>query len=344
MKVFVTGGCGFLGTHICLFYAERGADVIAYDSLAKHEFSRNPYMRPEARNYNKDILTQAGVHVVVEDIRNKSVLMKYIKDCDYICHTAAQPAMTISWEDPELDFSTNSTGTFNVLDVARQLKIPIAVCSSIHTYGPDKINSEIQEERTRYIRNPIAIDENEPLLQGVVTPLHASKRCNEIYTQSFIDTYGLKAACFRLTGIYGPYQFGGEDHGWVGNFSIKAVMGEPITIFGTGKQIRDVLYASDVAEAFHAFYKTQKPGIYTIGGGNMAMLSLLESIDVIGEIIGKKPEIRFDKDRFGDLRYFVADYTKFQKATGWTPKVEPNEGIKNLISWIRENENLFYKK
>jgi CDP-paratose 2-epimerase len=344
MKVLVTGGCGFLGTHICLFYAEKGAKVIAYDNLAKHEFSRNLYMRPEARDYNKNILKEAGVHVVVEDIRNKAALMEHAAGCDYICHTAAQPAMTISWENPELDFSTNTIGTFNVLDVARSLKIPIAICSSIHTYGPNKINSEVIEEKKRYIRKPEAIDENEPLLQGVVTPLHASKRCNEIYTQSFIDTYGLKAACFRLTGIYGPYQFGGEDHGWVANFSIRAVIGEPITIFGTGKQLRDILYATDVAEAFDDFYRVQRPGIYTIGGGQKAMVSLLESIDIISEIVAAKIEIKFDKERFGDLRYFVADYGKFHGVTGWEPKIMPEQGIQNLISWVKKNENLFYKK
>lgn len=344
MKVLVTGGCGFLGTNICLFYIEKGAEVIAYDNLAKHEFTRNPYMRPEARDYNKNILEKAGVQIVVADIRDKASLMETAKGIDYICHTAAQPAMTISWEDPELDFTTNALGTFNVLDVARLLKIPVAICSSIHTYGPDKINAEVVEKKTRYVRTPPAIDENAPLLQGVVTPLHASKRCNEIYAQSFIDTYGLEAACFRLSGIYGPYQFGGEDHGWVANFSIRTIIGEPITIFGTGKQLRDILYAGDVAEAFDAFYKSRKPGIYTIGGGTNTMISLLESINLISEIAGKRPEVKFGKDRFGDLRYFVADYGKFYKATGWEPKTKPEQGIQHLISWVKENENLFYKK
>jgi CDP-paratose 2-epimerase len=340
----VTGGCGFLGTNICLFYKKKGADVVAYDNLAKHEFARNLYMLPEARDYNKNALIKAGVKVVVEDIRDKEKLMQYAKGCDYICHTAAQPAMTISWEDPELDFSTNVVGTFNVLDVARKLDIPVAICSSIHTYGPDKINSELKEEKTRYIHNPVAIGENEPLLQGVVTPLHASKRCDEIYTQSFIDTYKMKAACFRLTGIYGPYQFGGEDHGWVANFAIRTLIGEPLTIFGTGKQLRDILFASDVAEAFDAFYKSKKAGIYTLGGGEDAMISLLEAIKVIETVSGKKADVKFDKDRFGDLRYFVADYKKFQDDTGWKPKVLPREGIMKLIEWVKQNENLFHRK
>ena len=344
MKVLVTGGCGFIGSNLCLHYAQRGIDVIAYDNLTKHELGRISYMKPEARNYNKELLEEAGVQVAVCDIRDKDTLFDYAKGCDYICHTAAQPAMTISWEDPELDYSTNVLGTFNVLEAAREFDIPVVICSSIHTHGPDKINSELTETEMRYVRTPVMIDENEPLLQGVITPLHASKRAGEIYTQCYIDTYKLKAACFRLSGMYGPNQFGGEDHGWVANFGIRALIGEPITIFGTGKQLRDILYISDVTSAFEAFYKNQKPGIYTIGGGIETMISLLESIDLIKKNINRDIEVKFEDDRFGDLRYFVSDYSKFQYATGWKPKILPEAGITNLLSWIKKNDSLFREK
>jgi CDP-paratose 2-epimerase len=241
-----------------------------------------------------------------------------------------------------LDFSTNVVGTYHVLEAARRFAIPVAVCSSIHTYGPDKINSELSEVRTRYVRTPVAINETEPLLQGCLTPLHASKRCGEIYTQCFIDTFGLRAACFRLTGIYGPWQFGGEDHGWVANFAIRILAGRPLTVFGNGKQLRDILFASDVVSAFEAFYRSQKSGIYTLGAGRKAMISLIESIGLIEELVGKKAETKFEGDRFGDLKYFVADSTKFQKATGWRARVLPREGIGRLIQWARENAELFY--
>lgn len=344
MKVLVTGGCGFLGANICLFYRDRGAEVVAFDNLAKHEFSRNPYMKPEARYYNKNLLESAGVKVVVEDIRNLEALLDSAQGRDYLVHTAAQPAMTISWEDPVLDFSSNTLGTFHVLETARQLKIPAAICSSIHTFGPDRINASLQEDATRYTREPVEIGDDEPLLQGVVTPLHASKRSNEIYTQCYIDTYDLKIACFRLSGIYGPYQFGGEDHGWVANFAIRTVIGEPLTIFGTGKQLRDILYAADVAEAFDSFYRRQVPGIYTLGGGRENMISLLESIDMITEITGRRPPVQFEKARFGDLKYFVTDYSRFFQSTGWRPRVRPAAGIANLIAWVKQNEGLFYHK
>ena len=351
--VLVTGGCGFLGSHICEMYVKKGWDVIAYDNLTKHEFKRNPYMKEEARYFNKEMLERIGVKIVVEDIRDKDTLLKWCEDVDFICHTAAQPTMTMSWEDPELDFTTNVIGTFNCLEAARKFDIPIVSSNSIHCYGPEKINSELKEqfmncpdcdwELNRYVRNPVSIDENEPLMQGIVTPLHASKVSAENYVRCYIDTFNVKAASFRLTGIYGPNQFGGEDHGWVANFAIRNVLGMPLTVFGTGKQLRDILYASDVARAFHCFYENQKPGIYNIGGGERTMISLLECIKLIDKISGKKSLVRFDKDRFGDLRYFVSDISKAKRELKWEPRVLPEEGVRRLIDWIKENEGLFVR-
>lgn len=341
MRVLVTGGCGFLGFHVAMHFRKQGAEVIAYDNLAKHEFARNPYLLDGARDYNRLELQKAGVQIAVEDIRDKQTLVGTASKCAYICHTAAQPAMTISWEDPELDFSTNTRGTFNVLEAARLAAIPVAICSSIHTFGPDAINASLREEATRYTREPVEIDESESLLQGAVTPLHASKRSNEIYVQSYIDTYRLQAACFRLTGIYGPNQFGGEDHGWVANFAIRTALGLPITIFGTGKQLRDVLYASDASIAFEAFYRSRAPGIYNLGGGPPAMISLLECIKMIERLVGRKAQVSFEEARRGDLRYFVTNYGKFRQATGWEPRIFPEEGVGRLVRWIARKSELF---
>ncbi len=351
-KVLVTGGCGFLGSHICELFKNKGWEVIAYDNMTKNEFSRNTYMKPESREHNKKFLESLGVKIIVEDIRDKETLMKYCEGADYICHTAAQPTMTMSWEDPVLDFTTNVVGTFNVLECARKYNIPIASCNSIHCYGPDKINSELKEfttklfgcdcEINRYVREPVSINENEPILQGVVTPLHASKMSAENYIRCYIDTFKIKAASFRLTGIYGPNQFGGEDHGWVANFAIRNVLDLPLTVFGTGKQLRDILYATDVAEAFWCFYQNPVPGIYNIGGGEKTMISLIECIKLIEKITGKKSNLKFDKERFGDLRYYVSDTSKAKKILGWEPKVLPDEGVRRLIEWINKNRTLFY--
>jgi CDP-paratose 2-epimerase len=308
-------------------------------------------MKPESREHNKRFLEGLGVQIVVEDVRDKETLMRYAEGCDYICHTAAQPTMTLSWEEPDRDFTTNVVGTFNVLEAARKFNIPVASCNSVHCYGPDKINSEISEyesncpecgtEFNRYVRSPVTINEEEPLLQGVVTPLHASKSSAENYIRCYIDTFKVKAASFRLTGIYGPNQFGGEDHGWVANFAIRIILGLPLTIFGTGKQLRDILYATDVAKAFEAFYNTPIPGIYNIGGGEKTMISLLECIKLIEKITGKKADVRFDETRFGDLKYYVSDISKIKKELGWEPEVLPKQGVKRLIEWIERNKDLF---
>jgi len=244
MKVLVTGGCGFLGSHVCEYYAKKGDEVIAFDNMTKYELMRTGYATEAARNYNWNLLKGLGVKLIKGDVRDYEHLLEVAKGCDFIIHTAAQPAMTISWEDPELDFSTNVRGTFNVLKVAREYKIPIVSCATIHVYG-NKINEELKEGKTRYLREPPEIDEQHPVMEGVLTPLHVSKRAAELYVQTFIDTYKLKAASFRLTGLYGPNQFGGEDHGWVANFAIRAVLGKPINIYGSGKQVRDILYAKD---------------------------------------------------------------------------------------------------
>jgi len=336
MKVLVTGGCGFLGSHVCEFYRQKGWEVIAYDNMTKHEMQRTGFAAEAARNYNWDYLKKLGVKLVKADVRNFEELLDQAHRCDYIIHTAAQPAMTISWEDPRLDITTNVLGTFNVLETARTLKIPVACCATVHVYG-NKINEELKEGDKKYLRTPEGIDENYPILGGTITPLHASKAAGDIYLRVYHDTYGLKAASFRLTGIYGTRQFGGEDHGWVANFAIRSLLGWPITIFGTGKQVRDIIYATDVCEAFDAFFRTQRPGIYNIGGGTQTAISLLECIDVLKEINGRAPEVLFSPDRLGDLRYFICDITKANRDLNWFPKVMPKEGIGKLIDWIKQN-------
>jgi CDP-paratose 2-epimerase len=339
-KVLVTGGCGFLGSHVCEYYIKQGDTVVAYDNMTKNELKRTGFAVEESRVHNWNYLKNIGVELVKADVRNYEELMDHAKDCKYIIHTAAQPAMTISWEDPTLDVTTNVLGTFNVLEAARNLKIPVACCATIHIYG-NEINNTLKEKKNKYVRKPIAIDENHPTLEGILTPLHASKAAGDIYTRAYIDTYKLEAASFRLTGIYGTRQFGGEDHGWVANFAIRADVGWPCVMYGNGKQVRDIIYATDVCRAFDAFYKTRQPGIYNIGGGPKTAISLLECIDILEEILGKRPEVKFEADRHGDLRYFICDIAKAKKNLNWEPLVMPREGIGKLTDWIKQNIKIF---
>ena len=343
MNVLVTGGCGFLGSHVCAFYLAKGAGVVAYDNLTKHELARTGFAAEAARNHNRDVLQELGVKLVKADVRDADDLLRQAEGCDYIVHTAAQPAMTISWEDPRLDLTTNVLGTFNVLETARKLKIPVACCATVHVYG-NRINQTLREGARRYERDPAAIDEQEPTLAGTLTPLHASKAAGDIYVRTYIDTYKLEAASFRLTGIYGTRQFGGEDHGWVANFAIRTLLGWPITVFGTGKQVRDIIYATDVCEAFDAFYRTRQSGIYNIGGGTRTAISLLDCIDILERINGSRPEVRFEAERHGDLRYFICDIAKARQSLHWEPRVRPEEGIRLLVDWIQHNRTIFEKR
>lgn len=343
-KVLVTGGCGFLGSHVCEAFRKEGWDVVAYDNFTKHELARTGFGTDEVRDHNADVLRAMGVDVVEADIRNLEHLLDHSTGCEFIAHTAAQPAMTIAIEDIELDFSTNTQGTYHVLEAARQHGAAIAACSSVHVYGP-WINDDLTEGTTRYERDPVAVREDDRIMdggrEGLISPLHASKMSGEYYAQTYADMYGVKAANFRYTGIYGPRQFGGEDHGWVANFSIRNWLEWPLTIFGTGKQLRDILYADDAAAAFVAYQRNPVPGTYNIGGGPKTMISLLECIEMIGRLSGKESEVQFGPVRDGDLFYFVCDIDRARNAFGWEPTVLPEDGVGRLIEWIKQNESLF---
>lgn len=340
MKVLVTGGCGFIGSHVCEFYRNLGWEVVSYDNMTKYELEKIGYNAALARDYNWDFLQEIGVGLLKKDIRDLDDLLEAAVSCDYIVHTAAQPAMTLSVEDPHLDFSTNVVGTYNVLEVARRFKIPVVSCATIHIYGTG-INNSLKEGETRYVRDPEGIDESAPTMTGNITPLHASKMSAECYVRTFIDTYKVNAASFRLTGLYGPRQFGGEDHGWVANFLIKALTKRPITIFNTGKQVRDILYAKDLCKAFHAFFVKQIPGVYNIGGGPKTSISLLETIQYLEELLGRKIEYSFGGERWGDLYYWISDTTKARECLHWDSQTLPKDGIKALLAWVQENIHIF---
>lgn len=154
--------------------------------------------------------------------------------------------------------------------------------------------------------------------------------------------YGMKTACFRITGMYGERQFGGMDHGWVANFAIRTIMEKPITIFGTDKQVRDILYAEDVARAFLFWYNANCPvGIYNLGGGMKNSISLGECLSTLKEFTGKEQEIKTEGKRVGDLWYFVCDYQKAKREFGWVPQISVEEGLKRIVKWIEGNQELF---
>ncbi|HEX9794703.1 MAG TPA: NAD-dependent epimerase/dehydratase family protein [Planctomycetota bacterium] len=344
MKALVTGGCGFLGSHVAEAFLREGFEVVAYDNLTKHELERTGYATEAARAHLRERLEGLGVTVQVADVRDASALLDAASGCDILAHTAAQPAMTIGWEQPGLDFETNLAGTRNVLEAARRHGLPVAACSTVHVYGPG-LNDDLHETPTRCARRPPMVREDEPLLRtganGRLTPLHASKAGAEHYVRVYADQYGVRAASFRLTGLYGPRQFGGEDHGWVANFAIRALLGRPLTIFGDGRQTRDVLYADDAAAAFVAWQRQPQAGAFNVCGGPERELSLLECIDLLATLLGTRPQVAFEPARPGDLRWFCGDSARARAAFGWEPRVLPAEGVRRLLGWAAEHRALF---
>ena len=339
-KILVTGGAGFLGSHICEYYKNKGWEVIAYDNLTKYEINRSGYNTEKAREYCPNFLTSIGVKLAVQDVRDYDSLLAHSKGCDYIVHCAAQPAMTIAIEDPRYDFTVNAFGTQNAVEVAGKLDVPLAICSTIHVYG-NGINKDLDVGEDRFVRDPPVIDESQPTLDGEITPLHTSKFAAELCARYGIDTYGRKIAIFRLTGMYGPRQLGCEDHGWVANFAIRTELGLPIKIFGTDKQVRDILYVKDAVEAFDSFYFKRNPGIYNIGGGLATIISLKQCLSQLSQITGKEQTINLEPARTGDLWYFACDSFKAYQNLNWIPRTSNKKGLDTLCKWVRENKHLF---
>jgi len=343
MKILVTGGTGFLGSHVCELFRDKGWEVVAYDNLTKFEYNRAGF-KDEVRDYNLKFLDSIGVLTIIDDIRNLKMLRKAMNGSDLVAHCAAQPAMTIAIEDPQLDLEVNVQGTLNVLEACRDKKTPVVNCSTIHLYG-NGLNKWLNDKNKTHLRYEYgtAISEDfYPLLSGTLSPLHASKRAAELYVQTYADTYNIPTTNFRLTGIYGQRQFGGEDHGWVANFTIRTLFNKPIKIFGTDKQVRDILYVKDAARAFFDWYKHGCPsGTFNIGGGEKTAISIREVLDLLEEMTGKKSTIEMLPKRHGDLWWFVSDYTKAEQAFGWHPSVVPSLGLVPLIDWIQQERKLF---
>jgi CDP-paratose 2-epimerase len=346
MKLLCLGAAGFLGSHVCELFKSKGWNVLAYDNLTKYELSRTDYNVEKARQYNIDFLESIGVELVVEDIRDMAKLKYHAKGCDYVINCAAQPAMTIALENPGYDADVNIMGTLNILEVARELHIPVALCSTIHVYG-NGINDYLYEKEDRFSIPCGSFDEHKQfeLLTGQITPLHVSKYTTELYARAFIESFNSDIFVARLTGIYGERQTGSEDHGWAANFAVKTICEKPIKVFGTDKQCRDILYVKDAARVFLDWYERGRlSGVYNIGGGVPCLTSIKKCLQTLSDITSQKQNITIEPARPGDLWYFCCDIKKAESAFGWKPTVLPYEGITKLVNWVKQNQELFYAK
>ncbi|UCD55228.1 MAG: GDP-mannose 4,6-dehydratase [Candidatus Omnitrophota bacterium] len=344
MKILITGGAGMVGSHAAEFYALRGDEVIVFDNLMRSKLFGYDKKSVE---FNWNYLAGfKNIKRVLGDIRNTGDLKKVItKDIDIIVHTAGQPGVGFSIGDPSEDYTINAFGTFNVLEHIRKI-CPgscFIYCSTNKVYGENVSQLPLAETDMRYRFKDInAIDENFRIDLTPHTPYGASKYVGDIYAQEYAYTYGIKAAVFRMSCTYGTRQFGFEDQGWLAHFIISNLVNRPITIYGDGKQVRDVLYVEDLVGAFDLFAKSDiKRETFNIGGGPRNTLSLLEFMKIVEGKTGKTFKVGFDKWRPSDQRVYISDISKIEKILGWSPKISIDEGINKVLNWAEKNLSFF---
>jgi CDP-paratose 2-epimerase len=344
MRFLITGGAGFIGSHVAEYYALRGHNILVLDNLSRLKLLKK---RKKELTANWEYLQKyKNIELIRGDIRDKEKVAELSRNVNVIVHTAAQTAVTVSVTNPREDFEVNSIGTFNILEGARKSpERPIIIfCSTNKVYGGNVNKIKVVEEKTRYSFPPnfqFGIPESFGIDNCEHTPYGCSKLTGDIYMQDYARLYGLKIGIFRMSCIYGTRQFGVEDQGWVAWFTIATLLGKPITIYGDGKQVRDILYISDLIDAYDRFIKSDlKWGVFNIGGGKFT-LSLIELINLIEEETGKRSEIKYEDWRPGDQKVYISDIRKVHQQLGWTPKVKPQEGVSLLIQWIEQNKRLW---
>jgi len=344
-KILITGGAGFIGSHVAEYYARKGENVVVLDNLSREKLLGKIEKNAD---YNWNYLKQyKNISLIKGDIRNLELLTETCRNVDIIVHTAAQTAVTTSLSDPWSDFSVNALGSFNLLEAVRKAKIkPVIIyCSTNKVYGENVNKIGVIQEESRYwfeegYEN--GIPENFDIDLCEHTPYGCSKLTGDLYMQDYAQMYGLKIGVFRMSCIYGTRQFGVEDQGWLAWFAIAAVLNKPITIYGNGKQVRDVLYITDLIEAYDAFIKSDLPhGVFNIGGGPRKTLSLLESLSLLEEITGKQPPLKFRDWRPSDQKVYISDISKAKGELHWNPRIEPKEGVGRLVEWIDKNKEIF---
>jgi CDP-paratose 2-epimerase len=344
MRVLITGGAGFIGSHVAEYYAIKGEEVVVLDNLSRTEILGKVVGDPL---YNWNYLKRyVNVKLVKGDIRNFEQVKEAAKDVNAIIHVAAQVAVTTSIANPRIDFEINMLGTFNVLEVARLEDANLIFASTNKVYGENVNRIPVIEKETRYeYADPNfreGIPEAFPIDLAGHSPYGCSKLAADIYVQDYAYTYSLKTGVFRMSCIYGERQFGVEDQGWVSWFAIATLTGKPIIIYGDGKQVRDVLYVEDLVNAFDKFLNSNlKHEVFNIGGGPKNTLSLLELLEMLKRMSGMDPKISFTEWRPADQKVYISNINKAKILLNWEPKTTPENGIRRLVNWISNNIRLF---
>jgi CDP-paratose 2-epimerase len=339
LKIFVTGGAGFIGCHAAAYHVRRGDDVWMYDNLSRR-----------GTDINRRWLESLGgerLHFIKGDIRDYDALRAALpSDIERLYHLAGQVAVTTSVKDPRYDFEANALGTLNVLEAVRQ-RCPEAVviyASTNKVYGK-LAHVRVMEEDTRYrfADLPNGVAEDCPL--DFHSPYGCSKGCGDQYMLDYARIYGLKTVVFRQSCIYGERQFGVEDQGWLAYFCIACQLGLPITVYGNGKQVRDLLWVEDLIRAYEAAaqkIEATRGQVYNIGGGVANAMSVWADFSkTIPRDYRDRLNLSYAPCRPGDQSVYISDNAKAGRELGWKPAMDAREGIEALWNWVRIHEELF---
>jgi CDP-paratose 2-epimerase len=333
-RVLISGGAGFVGVNLAHRLLACGTPVRILDSLARPGVERNLAWL-EAMHGDGTLL-----EVDRADVRDAAAMRRAVEGVNAVFHLAAQVAVTTSLVDPVGDFEVNARGTLNLLEAVRAQDPPpfLLFTSTNKVYGALDDVALVDLGR-RYIPADPALRTGVGESRGLAfhSPYGCSKGAGEQYVLDWARTYRVPATAFRMSCIYGPHQMGTEDQGWVAHFLASALEGRPITIYGDGRQVRDVLFVEDLVEAL--LLARERPRevagrAFNIGGGAANTLSLLELVDLIEELSGKRPQLLFEEWRVADQRWYVSDARAFELLTGWSPQVSVADGVARLRAWL----------
>jgi CDP-paratose 2-epimerase len=336
--ILITGGAGFIGCNIADRLAAEGHEIRVYDALARPGVERNLAWLKQRHG--------SKITSIIGDVRDEDELVRAAADVKAVFHMAAQVAVTTSLADPREDFEINVKGTINVLDAVRVRgeQVPVIFASTNKVYG-DFADLPFTCEADRYepegrLRET-GIDESRPL--DFHTPYGCSKGAADQYVLDYCRSFDIPSVVFRMSCIYGQRQMGTEDQGWVAHFLIRALEGRPITLYGDGRQVRDILDVSNAVDAYVAALEqidAVRGRVFNLGGGPANAVSLLQLTNEIRHIIGRDIDVRFEDWRQGDQRWFVADTSAARGALELGEAIGWRDGVAQLADWLAGERGL----
>lgn len=338
-RILITGGAGFIGINAVSYYLKIGYEVLILDNFSRKGSSINIDWIKKNKSEKLRIIT-------AEIKSDQKKIDDAVKNVDIILHLAGQVAVTSSVIDPRNDFEINALGTLNLLEAVRNSgNNPIFIYTSTNKVYGELKDYKILEKKTRYEFKNLQHGVSEERSLDFHSPYGCSKGTADQYVRDYNRIYGLNTIVFRQSCIYGPRQFGMEDQGWVAWFIIALIQNKDITIYGNGKQVRDLLYVEDLIPAYDLAAKNiskTRGQIYNIGGGYKNTISVwLEFKPILEKLFKRKIDVKFSNWRPGDQPIFVSDIRKAREDFGWEPKIKVEDGIKKLYEWVSENKQIF---